>query len=349
MKKPELITNEDLNKKSSLAHLRSKIICGETYEVLRKIPSKSVPLIVTSPSYFLGKPYEKNQKFKEYLKENQQIIKECKRILKDNGAIFWNVAQTIVDGEILPLGAFYYDIFKKEEFFLKNWIIWKFEGGETPRSRLFGRYENILWFVKNKKDYIFNLDDVRVPSKWINDKRCNKNGKNPEDFWIFDERSNIDKIRNVRDKIKECKKLLSQDTDQYVNQILMDEIYRDLETELDELINSKNNIVNKNLPSNIWHINRVVNISKTQKIKHPITKETHPCPFPEALIQRIIKMATNQNDLVVDIFAGSGTVAKVAQELKRNWICIEKEMKYCEIAKHRLTINKEKGKQLNLF
>ena len=73
---------------------------------------------------------------------------------------------------------------------MKNWIIWKFEGGESPRTRLFGRYENILWFVKNNEDYVFNVDDVRIPAKWIRDKRVNPKGKNPEDYWVFDERTN---------------------------------------------------------------------------------------------------------------------------------------------------------------
>ena len=330
------------NKKNffSIKELNNKIIHGQTFKVLKKFPSKSVSLIITSPSYFLGKEYEKKYDFQSYLDEHFKIILECKRILKDNGAIFWNVAQTIKDQEIIPLGVCFYNYFKKIDFFLKNWIIWKFEGGQTPRSRLFGRYENILWFVKNKNNYIFNIDDIRIPSKWINDKRVHKKGKNPEDFWFFDERKNIEKLDLLRSKLLEYKKLISEKTEQYVNQILMDEKFRDIENEINDLIDTKNKVIERNLYDNIWHINRVVNISKSQKIKHPKTKETHPCPFPEKMIERIIKMSSNKKDLVLDIFSGSGTVLKVANDLNRNWCGIDKEKKYCEIAAYRLKLNR---------
>ena len=216
--------------------IENKIICGDTLEVLRKIPSKSIQTIITSPSYFLKKEYERDETFQNYIDIHKKILEETKRVLKDNGAIFWNVAQTVIEGEIIPLGAIFYSTFKDLDYFLKNWIIWKFEGGECPKNRLFGRYENVLWFVKNKENFIFNIDDVRIPTKWLHDKRVRKDGKNPEDFWIFDERKNFEKISNIRNKIVKLKKLISEKSGDYVNQILMDEITRDLEDELNNLL-----------------------------------------------------------------------------------------------------------------
>jgi DNA modification methylase len=134
--------------------IENKIICGDTLEVLRKIPSKSIQTIITSPSYFLKKEYERDETFQNYIDIHKKILEETKRVLKDNGAIFWNVAQTVIEGEIIPLGAIFYSTFKDLDYFLKNWIIWKFEGGECPKNRLFGRYENVLWFVKNKENFI---------------------------------------------------------------------------------------------------------------------------------------------------------------------------------------------------
>ena len=128
-----IIKNKDITGKISKKELydnyRNNIIMGDTLEFLKKLPSKSIHLIVTSPSYFLGKEYEKNQDFRtlsqynEYLNEHKEIIKECKRILRDNGSIFWNVAQTPINGEVIPLGAEYYNIFKDMNFYLKNWLI----------------------------------------------------------------------------------------------------------------------------------------------------------------------------------------------------------------------------------
>ena len=116
----------------------------------------------------------------------------------------------------------------------------------------------------------------------------------------------------------------------------MDEITRDIEDQLNDMLETKEKILNKNLQDNIWHINRVVNISKKEKIKHPKTKKAHPCPFPERLIERIIKMSSNKNDLVLDIFSGSGTVMKVANQLNRKWCGIDMDKEYCEIAEIRV-------------
>ncbi|EPN1533185.1 DNA methyltransferase [Campylobacter upsaliensis] len=66
---------------------------------------------------------------------------------------------------------------------------------------------------------------------------------------------------------------------------------------------------------------------------------------PEALLQRIIEISTNENDLVMDFFAGSGTTLAVAMKMKRQFIGIE-QMDYIEsITKERLkkVINGEQG------
>ena len=153
-------------------------------------------------------------------------------------------------------------------------------------------------------------------------------------------RKNLEKMNVLKSKVSKLKALMSEETDQYVNQIHMDEIFRDLESSLDNLISSDDQIINKNLDDNIWHINRVVNVSKSQKIKHPVTGDAHPCPFPEELITRIVKMSSDENDIVLDIFSGSGTVFKVSDMLNRKWIGIEKEMEYCEISDYRFSCHK---------
>jgi len=66
----------------------------------------------------------------------------------------------------------------------------------------------------------------------------------------------------------------------------------------------------------------------------------HPTQKPVALFEYLIKTYTNENDLVLDNCIGSGTTAVACQNLKRNFIGIEKEEKYCEIAKKRIEENK---------
>lgn len=62
----------------------------------------------------------------------------------------------------------------------------------------------------------------------------------------------------------------------------------------------------------------------------------HPTQKPECLLERIILATTNENDIVLDPFMGSGTTVVVAQKLKRRGIGIEKEREYFDIARKRL-------------
>ena len=66
----------------------------------------------------------------------------------------------------------------------------------------------------------------------------------------------------------------------------------------------------------------------------------HPTQKPVALFEYLIKTYTDEGDLVLDNCAGSFTTAIASENLKRNWICIEKEAKYCEIGKKRIEENR---------
>ncbi len=79
--------------------------------------------------------------------------------------------------------------------------------------------------------------------------------------------------------------------------------------------------------------------------KHKI----HPTQKPVALMEYLIKTYTNEGDLVLDNCAGSFTTAIACENLKRNWICIEKEDEYCEIGRKRIEDNRELLKQKTLI
>ena len=73
---------------------------------------------------------------------------------------------------------------------------------------------------------------------------------------------------------------------------------------------------------------------------HPITcgdeRTAHPTQKPIKIIKHLIEVLSNPNDLVLDIFAGSGTTAIVCEELNRRWICVEKEKDYFDLSKNRI-------------
>jgi len=68
----------------------------------------------------------------------------------------------------------------------------------------------------------------------------------------------------------------------------------------------------------------------------------HPTQKPEEMLKRIIIASSNEGDLVLDPFLGSGTTVVVAEQLKRNWIGIEINKKYVEFAKKRIKYYKNK-------
>lgn len=75
-------------------------------------------------------------------------------------------------------------------------------------------------------------------------------------------------------------------------------------------------------------------------------KNTHPAPFPTALIERII--SSTEAQLILDPFSGSGTTAVVAKSLGRNFIGIDISKEYCEYAEQRIAKCQSKPLQKKL-
>lgn len=73
-----------------------------------------------------------------------------------------------------------------------------------------------------------------------------------------------------------------------------------------------------------------------ERLKDAKGDKAHPTQKPEALLHRIILGTTNEGDVVLDPFFGTGTTGAVAKMLGRNWIGIEREEDYREIAERRI-------------
>ena len=86
-----------------------------------------------------------------------------------------------------------------------------------------------------------------------------------------------------------------------------------------------------------WEINQVKNVSKE--------KTKHPCQIPEELIKLIILTTAKDNQKIIDVFGGSGTTSKVANDLGYDTISYEINTLYCQIAENRI----KKQSQLILF
>lgn len=83
------------------------------------------------------------------------------------------------------------------------------------------------------------------------------------------------------------------------------------------------------IPDDVWKFSRVCGNFK-ERIGN------HPCQMPEAILERIIKVSSEEGDLVLDPFGGTGTTAAVAKKLNRHYLSIEISQEYYETIVKRL-------------
>ena len=168
--------------------------CQDNMDFMAGLPDESMKLVVTSPPYNLGKLYEKRTRLESYVRGQERVIAECVRLLSPSGSLCWQTGNYVDRGEVVPLDAVLYPIFKEHGLRLRNRIVWHFEHGLHCTRRLSGRYETISWFTKGD-GYTFNLDPIRVPAKYPAKRHFkgpnagklsgNPKGKNPGDVWVF--------------------------------------------------------------------------------------------------------------------------------------------------------------------
>lgn len=168
------------------------IVCQDNIAFMRTLDDESMNLIVTSPPYNLGKEYESKQPLAAYIDNQRETICEAVRLLSPSGSICWQVGNYVDGSEIYPLDILLYPLFKAHDLKLRNRIVWSFGHGLHCQNRFSGRHETVLWFTKSD-NYVFNLDEVRVPSKYPYKKHFkgpnkgqlsgNPLGKNPADVW----------------------------------------------------------------------------------------------------------------------------------------------------------------------
>lgn len=100
------------------------------------------------------------------------------------------------------------------------------------------------------------------------------------------------------------------------------------------LTNKGKKVINEyGIRTNIWRYNNGKGFATKDEIAYE-----HPAIFPEKLVEDHIISWSNEGDIVLDPFCGSGTVPKIASLLNRRWSGIEISKEYCEIANKRLGI-----------
>ncbi|HSK70444.1 MAG TPA: DNA methyltransferase [Pyrinomonadaceae bacterium] len=268
-----------LKKNSIFDDFQNRIICGDAFEALKKLPENSVDLLFADPPYNLTKDFGA-EKFRQtslgdYEDWLDSWLKDCVRLLKATASIYicgdWRSASAIQ-----RIGMRY--------FKLQNRITWEREKGRGAKKNWKNAAEDI-WFFTVSDDYVFNLESVKTKRKVL--APYTENGE-PKD-WKKSENGNFRLTH----------------------------------------------------PSNLWTDLTVPFWSMPENTEHPTQK-------PEKLLAKIILASTNEGDLILDPFLGSGTTAVVSKKLNRNFIGIEADEKYCLLAEKRLA-SAEKDKTIQGF
>ena len=156
------------------------LICGDALLELKKIPDNSINLIITDPPYNLCKDYgetKDNLEFEEYINFSKNWLKECKRILKENGTIYVFMGMRFI--------SYIYSILERDlKLNFCSWITWHYTQGIGKTKGFSPRHDDILMFTVDKKDYTFNLDNIRIPQKYYRSIN-NMRGANPGNVWEF--------------------------------------------------------------------------------------------------------------------------------------------------------------------
>ena len=110
----------------------------------------------------------------------KKVFNECKRVLKEDGSIWINIKNRLIDDVVVPpfwIQEYFNDLY------LKNLLVWNFDWGGSTNKRFAPRYEFIFWYTKSKKNYKFNLEDVKIPALNYRPDRYKSQLKNPTDVW----------------------------------------------------------------------------------------------------------------------------------------------------------------------
>ncbi len=164
-----------------MQNFQNKIICDDCLKILPRIEEGSVDLIFADPPFNIGYKYENyndKQKRDSYLSWTEKWMRACHDVLKKDGSFYIAMCDEYAANVKI--------IADKLLLFMRNWIIWHYTFGQQMKNKFARAHTHILYFVKDKDNFTFNADTIRVISdrqKVYKDKRANPAGKMPDDVW----------------------------------------------------------------------------------------------------------------------------------------------------------------------
>ncbi len=321
---------------------------------LKKKFAKQVKCIYIDPPYNTGNDsfnYNDNFNHSSWLVFMKNRLEAAREFLSDDGVIFVQCD----DNEQAYLKVLMDEIFGRENFIAC--FVWEKTSNSLSRIRI--KTEYILCYEKTKFGLIFNGDMAEEGQDFpilneVNVKRTLQFPPNSIYFKTFKGVIKPTKFNKMEliDDLRIVNKTNS-------NRVRINAKFKWTQDKLDDEIKEGTTFVIKSDEFSMRYIRKgdrevkisnvfnaecgvTTNIKATSEIKVLFANsntDLFSTPKPEALISRILEVSTNENDLVLDFFAGSGTTCAVAHKMKRRYIGIE-QMDYIE------TITKERLKKV---
>ena len=303
---------------------------GDCLEVLKSCPDRLYDLIILDPPYNIGKADWDN--IENYIEWMSQVLKLSERILKETGSMY------LFHNEMPTISRLMVWIEENTKFKFKQFIVWnkKFRGAKTE-GYLQGFIDvNNLRNYQKMAEYILYYtfqDDTGLTEIMLNTSNFATLRKYFYDLLCFIGETNIDISEKLgHRKAEHCFygstqwDLPTKETYQELIDIFKIDSWigykpwEELRQEYEELRYTFNN---KKTHHSIW------NYEMSNRLNHMT-------PKPVELVKNILRHSTNENNLVLDPFLGSGTTAVACKQLNRVYTGIEINPEYVELAQKRI-------------
>jgi site-specific DNA-methyltransferase (adenine-specific) len=309
------------------------IIQGDCLEVMKDIEDKSINLVVADSPYNIKKAdWDKWKRESDYIDWCLLWIKECERVLKDNGSFYFFHNDMTVISKLMGR------IEKETKFVFKQMIIWNKRFPEASNKGFLDGFvvvdglRNYQQMCEYCLFYTFQ-DETGLSTVMLDINNFSTMRRYFKELLEFINKSKIEIITSIGQQADHCFRWKSSQWD-----LPTKETYN----ELIEKFNIKEWEGFKEYESLRQEYESLRYTFNNQKTHHSVwdyeiaPRVDHVTPKPLPLIENIIKHSSNEGDVVLDPFLGSGTTAVACKKLNRICIGIEKESKYIEIANKRL-------------
>jgi site-specific DNA-methyltransferase (cytosine-N4-specific) len=269
---------------------RGAAYLGDSMELLAQLPDESVDLVVTSPPFALlrQKAYG-NKDQVEYIDWLCGFGIQVRRVLRETGSF------------VLDLGGAY-------------------QRGVPVRSlyqyRVLLKMCDEVGFFLAEEFFWHNPAKLPSPIEWVNKRKLRAKDSVDTVWWLSKSEWPKADVRNVLVPYSERMKTLLKNPEKFYK--AKD---RPSGHEISMGFGSPEN--GGAIPPNLLQISNTESNSSYLRLARLLGLEGHPARFPAALPEFFIKFLTDEDDLVVDIFAGSNTTGRVAEQLGRRWMAME--------------------------